>query len=365
MGMIWKSAAWCSKALAFSALFLTFPPIFRLGKSHALIISFALTIFYFCKGLASLLIDSNQTGSSRLKGWNRSFNMLELPTFLFVIYGASSLMPLWIAKPYEWFLVWTNPIFTVLEGICVALVIYCLGKYFTCHVREMNSLVKVFILLVLSLIFLASGMIIVNIYLSDSLKVPTATLIGSSISLTLLLVALSICKEEGTVLDALLLFMYITYNIWTISRCGTSRSLAKFFYLQTYRLDLNSIVSWITPYSSVFPGFTAFLRLFSIDIIFGILFRVAVFLMSAKFLEMISLQKGEEASFDDEMTYNDLLLAFGKCILVMIYTYTWLQEGDQSIGASNYIWRWINVYITLAVYARNLFCGIDFDPEEE
>ena len=111
----------------------------------------------------------------------------------------------------------------------------------------------------------------------------------------------------------------------------------------------------------MFSGFTAFLRLFSIDIIFSILFRILVFVLAAKFLEKIRSQEAEESSFDDEVTYNDLLLAFGKCILVMIYTYAWLQETDVSVGSTGHIWRWVNIYLTMATYTKNLFVGIDFE----
>ena len=125
--------------------------------------------------------------------------------------------------------------------------------------------------------------------------------------------------------------------------------------------EFSSIVSWLVPNSAIFSGFSAFLRLFSIDVVFEILLRICVFVIAAKFLEKVHNQEAEESSFDDEMTCNDLLLAFGKCILVMIYTYAWLQETDSEIGSTSHIWRWINIYLTMAMYAKNLFMGIEFD----
>ena len=132
-------------------------------------------------------------------------------------------------------------------------------------------------------------------------------------------------------------------------------------YFRLICREFSSILSWLVPNTAVFSGFTAFLRLFSIDVAFGILFRITVFVLAAKFLEKIHSQEVEESSFDDDVTYNDLLLAFGKCILVMVYTYAWLQETDITIGSTSYIWRWINIYITLASYMKNLFIGIDFE----
>ena len=151
--MFLKSTLGCSKALAITALFLTFPPIFRLAKNQALLISFALTMFYFCKGLLSLLIDANTTLSPRYKEWHNSINVIELPLFLAVIYSSTVLLPGWIAKPYEWFLICTSPIFTIMEGLCVSLVVYCVGKYFMHYAAELSLFFKVAILGLFGLIF--------------------------------------------------------------------------------------------------------------------------------------------------------------------------------------------------------------------
>lgn len=56
---------------------------------------------------------------------------------------------------------------------------------------------------------------------------------------------------------------------------------------------------------------------------------------------------------------NDLLLVFGKCILMMVYSYSWLQETDITIGSTSLIWRLIEIYFSLDFYMRNLFIGID------
>ena len=173
--MFFKSIIWCSKALAITALFLTFPPIFRLAKTHALLISFALTLFYFGNGLLSLLIDANVPINSKLKDWNNSLNMLELPLFLAVIYGSTVFLPSWIAKPYEWFLICTNPVFTILEGMCVSLVVYCIGKYFMHYAKEWNFILKVFILFSFAIGFTASSLVIINVYLANYLDAITAT----------------------------------------------------------------------------------------------------------------------------------------------------------------------------------------------
>lgn len=173
--MFLRSLLWCSKALAITALFLTFPSIFRLAKNQALLVSFALTLFYFCKGLLSLLVDSSSSMHPRYKRWQDSVSAMELPLFLAVIYGSTLLIPGWMAKPYEWFLICTSPIFTIIEGLCVSLVIYCVGKYFMYYAREFNLFFKLTILSLFILTFLASSSIIVNIYLSNIIGPVTAT----------------------------------------------------------------------------------------------------------------------------------------------------------------------------------------------
>ena len=184
-------------------------------------------------------------------------------------------------------------------------------------------------------------------------------LIGSTVTLALVLLAMTLVLKEGAVLDGLLIYFYVTYNIWIISKAFV-RTSSK-FYIASYSLEFSSILSWLVPNSAVFSGFTAFLRLFRVEVIFGILFRVSIFVIAAKFFEKIRSQQAVESSFDDDFNCNDLLLAFGKCCLVMIYTYAWLQETDVAIGSTGHIWRWVCIYLTMGMFTRNLLNGIEFD----
>ena len=118
------------------------------------------------------------------------------------------------------------------------------------------------------------------------------------------------------------------------------------------------------PESQLVHGVRALGSLFSAEALWGMLLRIAVFVGAAKFLERIKLQASEECSFaEDQVTCNDLVAAFGKCILVVIYTYSWLHVGDPSIGSSEHVWRWLSVYVAIGMCTRNLFCGLDFDPD--
>lgn len=296
--------------------------------------------------------------------WINSTSLLEIPLFFAVVYGAANWFPLCIAKPYEWFLRCSSPVFTLIEGACVTLIIYCAGKYFWHFIEQRSTLSKIVTLVLFGVVFIVASCVILNIYFAISLSPVQATLIGSAVSLCLVLVSLSLFREDGAIVDGLLLYLYVVYNIWIISRSFV-RKTSK-FHIDDYSFAFSAFLSYFSVNSNLLNSFGAFLKLFSFDVVANILFRIIVFILAAKLAEKINnCSFGSDASFhDNEMTYNDLLFAFGKFVLVMIYTYSWLQECDVSIGSSQHVWRWLNVYLTLALFLRNFFFGFDFDVED-
>ena len=165
--MFLRSLLWCTKVAAFSVLFASVPSLLGLEKSRALLVSLALVAFYFAKGVASLVMDPrDRRDPSRMRDFNRTLGALEVPICLLICYGASGVLPGWMARPYELVLVLSGPVFTVLEGVCASLLIYCLGKCFMSCIQDCPFALKVLCMAVFGGVLLGCCLVIGNVYLS-------------------------------------------------------------------------------------------------------------------------------------------------------------------------------------------------------
>ena len=93
----------------------------------------------------------------------------------------------------------------------------------------------------------------------------------------------------------------------------------------------------------------------------SIIFRISTFVLSSKILERIRKTTDIDVSDEDEISFNDMLSAFGKVIVIMVYTHSWIDQYEQSVSIDYAFWRWLNIFVSLSLYFWNLMTPIDQD----
>lgn len=62
---------------------------------------------------------------------------------------------------------------------------------------------------------------------------------------------------------------------------------------------------------------------------------------------------------NENISWIKFLQSFGKSILVLIYTTSWINEYENSIPIliDPVVWRWINIYLAIGIYSFYLIKG--------
>lgn len=113
-------------ALAF-ALILAFPPIFdRFGRTEGLIVSLSLVILYSVRAFFAL--GGGDVKYQRIIGPNQFFQFAEIPMICLALWLGLNFLPPWLAFPYEKLLLWSTPLFVLLEGFSAIIIVLECGE---------------------------------------------------------------------------------------------------------------------------------------------------------------------------------------------------------------------------------------------
>ena len=267
--------------------------------------------------------------------------LAEVPFIFLSSYILASFLPSWLAVPYEYILYVAGPIITIVEGICTVFVIISFGKMLVSKLEERQNFIKLLILLICIGLFLVFFWLDIKLLFDPFINVVSASLISSILTILIIQTLGTIIAEHGIITDVAMLFAYVSINLWLISfdwsRRVTPSSLNHSF------VPLFSSFSAFNIYSSIKSS----LRIFSQEMVLSLMFRMAIFLSTAGFL-------------DDEdreiMTWIRFLQCFGKSFFVLIYTCSWLNEFDNAFFffMDPIVWKWINIYLVLILYSIHL-----------
>jgi ICE2 len=244
-------------------------------------------------------------------------------------------------------------------------------------------------------LFLTGAYWLYRIYKTFTLSLVSSALVSSSLTLFAILSAAAILSDDAfsIISDPALLFIYIVYNMWIILRDTA---------YQSGQLTRGSLLwptdPWTFEFSFAWPvryelgAITDLVQSYSVEIILNLVFRTAVYLLSAKMVQSFQRQVNRHENYhsphhesddsetsllstiseeDDwtlmELTLSDLLFAFGKCAILLMYTFSWVESHE---GPSNAIitffkqlpflapmatCRWLNIYWVLALYFYKSF----------
>lgn len=334
------------------------------GPSLGLRISLILVTFYLAQGSLALLSRKSSVGGI-------PFHFMEIPTLLACIIMGVAYVPNAAIKHYVTFLAGFSPLLTLLELTSAMTVIMASGRAWNPIITESSTGVKITVLLLCLVSFIASYGVIYSIYSWMNLSTLVASLLSSIGTLAFVEIIACCCVDHATITDLGLLLPYIAYNLGLIA-LREARNLAlenrpDAPFIPKRRiafLALQSLLSWNNTLSGVVKE--ALSAIFSPILIFHLIFQLCILVIAAAIeaedeREMTPL--GQALHF----TIKTLWPLFGKCFLVLIYTVAWLDQSHPSTFAGIFktgqlpfyldaicFWRWFVVFGALAWYGKHL-----------
>lgn len=294
------------------------------------------------------------------------FHFAEIPLCLAGIYLGLQWLPGWVVRPYEGLLLAISPIVTILEGLASMVIITSAGQGLSDFLHDRSAAWQAFFGAVCVGLYSVSSMVIFSLYYSGQVStLATASLVAVVLTLVGVLSAGTVMLEHGVITDAALLFLYVTYNIWTLTS-GKAAPLP----MQTRNLlgYLNGLSWTAAPSQDSLLGIVgSLLAMFSVELLTGLFIQMSVFLMAGRLIDTSGDPdevKAARASTLRRWLFGAVWPCFGKAILILVYTYAWLAHG-LSTPVAWYIdpgmWRWINIFFCLTVYMKHLLAPVDRD----
>ncbi len=295
---------------------------------------------------------------------DRVFHFAEIPLALGAIYYGLQHIPVCIVQPYETVLLSISPLITIFEGLATMIIIVSSGQGLSSFLESRPAIYHAFFGAICLGLYTVSTMAIFSLYYSGQIHtLVTASLVAVILTLLAVLSIGTVMLEHGVVTDSALLFLYITYNIWNLTRKiepveYNSSGLKLMHYI--------SSVSWSSPtHDSLVSVIESIFKMFSVELLTGLFIQMSVLLMAWKLIDNSEDPDEVKAvkSFNfREWLFNVLWPCFGKSILILIYTYAWLAHGVASpvpwyIEPS--LWRWINIFFCLTIYLKHLLSPPD------
>ena len=224
-----------------------------------------------------------------------------------------------------------------------------------------------------------------------------AILIGAALTCAVILAGWSIASGRGNPVESSLLFAYITLCIYQIftdyqpSHPSDAAALPEQPALPPLPPIIMASLSTITYALSAVPEalrtsfnfLVAAVMTITPSVIISLAYRVSVFYASARIIPAVRESGARALSQEPSLEDNDeagrllgFLSFFSPSILVAVYTSLlmqhfsslsgngdvharwWLSQGGQS-GAN--LWRWINLGLTMVLYAVELYLGREDD----
>lgn len=269
-------------------------------------------------------------------------------------------------RPYEMILRFVCPLLTLLEGLAAMTLILSSGQLWSESLQGQGRLVQILVLFGCSFIYFSSFGIIGYFYYAGLIKtVVAATLLAVVATLLIILSVGTVIAEHGIITDSSLLTLYLTYNLWLITRASGHLPVTVDRPSLLFKLTLQQLSLKTIPTLSLSSLLMAILSIFSVEIVAGLLIQMSIFLVTAMlYRRSLELYDEDRESSPSYWIVGILWPCFGKCLMVTAYTFSWLNSTDQTspmIYLDPILWRWINILLCILVYVYHLL----YDPDGE
>ena len=353
-----------NRLLALAALILAFPPIFtKKGHTEGLLMSFSLLIFYTVRGCISLLDGVSATKQSAIRP-SQFFAFTEIPAIFASIYFGLKVLPDWIAAPYQWTLLTASPLFVLLEGVCSMIIILECGERCSDVLADASNFLKGLVAAVCFGIFGTSFFMIFDIYKAGLLGVMSASFVASVGTIIIALTVLTVYVEHGTITDAAMLSLYVTYNVWCITRSWKQHfvSAVQLESVFDYFANPSRMFNSLTPQTSVLSAITSLASMFSVEIVVHLMMQMCVFVMAVKMIgrALKKTNPDNQLFVYQDWIFNVLWPSFGKLTVILVYTYAYIVHLNPELVTNDWswynptTWRYVNVVMVLLIYLKHL-----------
>jgi hypothetical protein len=290
-------------------------------------------------------------------------------------------------------LMYSSPVFQLLEGFCALLVIQAAGQITRWLVNRGRSDTWVIVLLVFSGSIIASAVYFLwRVAHFPQIGNLDATLIGITMTSAVFLCAFGIGSGRGNPVESSLLFAYVVlcvYQIFTdylpaggvVEPQSSQPDVPPLppIIMASYTTFLHMLGSLPSAvHSSLMLLYAAF-QTITPSVIISLTFRIFVFYSAMRIIPAVRESGAralmQEPSFEDSDAANRIvgfLSWFSPSILIAVYTSLLLQHFSASDGPDGWTltggnvggsaWRWTNVAATMLLYGVELYLGSD-DPD--
>lgn len=395
----WRTLLQPPRLVALAAALVSLPPIFaHFGRTDGLSLSLSLLLFYLGRGILTLTsqLSGKDSNLRLLTQAGRIFHFGELPLLLSAVYAGILYLPDWIFVPYERVLMGMSPLLIVAEGLAAMQIILTAGQTWIELLADSSQATKMLVAGLCLAAYAGAIGVTVALYVGGQIAtILSASLVATVLTLIAVLTVATVLVGYGIITDPSLIFLYATYNLWVICRLTgamnvtynsglvseiiqlestTPRTLAHTLweFLQHFLAYWNVAIKeegykqllpdyYSTP-SAVASLIASLLSLLSIELVACLLVQMSLFLLALRLLHQSSpLDLVIEGIPDRQWSLAEILLDlvwphFGQCLMIMIYTHSWLIHAHPAIPwwVDPVVWRWINIFMCLFIYTRHL-----------
>lgn len=195
--------------------------------------------------------------------------------------------------------------------------------------------------------------------------------------------------EHGTITDAAMLSLYVTYNVWCITRSWKDHFMSAVKIDSVFDYLSNPTKLLTANYfgggnSTILAAITSLASMFSVEIVVHLMMQMCVFVIAVKLIgkairksRMGEPKESEEDDDEEDEISDDTWLAyqdwifnviwpsFGKLFLVLVYTYAWILHTKPDFVSTEWswynptTWRYVNVVMVLLIYLKHLLTPPD------
>ncbi|CAG8683444.1 1145_t:CDS:2 [Funneliformis mosseae] len=296
------------------------------GKTAGLALSLSLFIYYSILGLARVLWWKNQG-----LGWIFLQLLTISQPFLFPYFLIHSFQITYtligekqiptILNYYEAFLTYLAPLFAIIEGASTAIVII-IFRHKVQQYLEQDEGIQIFISVISLINYVASSYVLYSIYTISGMDIYNATLIGSFMTLTLVItISLALNKIDDT-------------NLWP-------------------DLSLLHLMDFVGKIRSI----TAIQKALSLKFFMAIVYRSGVILSAFYFLKMQNEENDEWGGLVEENLSQRILnfiMSLTTPGIIAVYTHLLLCHYDY-LDTGTGMWRWASIAVCWILYMRHLY----------
>ncbi|CAB5189448.1 unnamed protein product [Rhizophagus irregularis] len=310
------------------------------GRTAGLAVSFALFSYHTLLGLMKMLYSEK-----RGLGWIISQLLTISQPFFFPYFFIHSLRFIYTDQTqallnfYEMFLIYSSPIFTIIEGAATATaIIICRDK--VKQLLEQDERIQIYISIISLVNYVISSYILYSLYTTPGMDIYNATLIGSIMTLAVVItVSLAVNNTEYAkplLPDLSLLFAYNIYCIYMLSLNWKPSVPPQ---------DLQLLINKDNISPNLFQNFDAKAI---IDYIRDLKISNGIVISAFYYLNIIIAENQNEEDLMSQKIFN-FIISLTTPIIIAVYTHLLLYHYEY-LDSGMGMWRWISIIVCWVLY---------------